>query len=261
MVSVRKPLGRTMPNSTMIAETIATSEDGTSLEYLHGILGTNSIVSIEMSVMVSMQPSSGPDLPRNGCSCASPITMARPLQKPAITLSGIRVMYLAPPTSHSAPISTPAKMTDGKTSSMPSPLPPTVEGGGMNVAMIAANAPVAPLIMPGRPPSAAQMSPTIQAACSATGGRTWAKKANATDSGTWANVMVMPSKTSVLTCATRCALLISAHGSGPRPVFTAAVGADGMHPHLRPVCEAGVHPYSTSWARDTSSTTASIGPT
>jgi hypothetical protein len=50
----------------------------------------------------------------------------------------------------------------------------------MKVPTIAAKAPVAPLTIPGRPPKALQMKPTIQAAWRAMGGLMLAMKAKAT---------------------------------------------------------------------------------
>eukprot|EP00964_Phaeocystis_antarctica_P055240 scaffold32490_cov58-Phaeocystis_antarctica.AAC.6 len=60
-------------------------------------------------------------------------------------------------------MSSPATITEGKRVSMPAPLPPSTSGSSRNVAMIAANAPVAPLIIPGRPPPKAHTKPTIHA--------------------------------------------------------------------------------------------------
>lgn len=165
------------------------------------------MMTMAVSMMRTMKPSSAPPFQcrsspcpsRNGWSCARPMTTARPFTKPTMTDPGMRVMYFEPPTSQNPPMSTPAQITEGKRSSTPSPLPPGVVGSGMKVAMMAAKAPVAPLIIPGRPPSTPQMRPTTQAECSAMGGRTFARKANATDSGICAKAMMSPSRTSVFT--------------------------------------------------------------
>ena len=60
-----------------------------------------------------------------------------------------------------------------------------------------ANAPVAPEIMPGRPPINAVIRPTMKAAYRPTSGWTPATKANATASGTRAKATVSPAKISV----------------------------------------------------------------
>ena len=62
-------------------------------------------------------------------------------------------------------------------------------------------APVAPEIMPGRPPKTAVIKPTINAAYKPTSGSTPATKANAIASGTSARATVKPDKTSFFTDA------------------------------------------------------------
>ena len=62
--------------------------------------------------------------------------------------------------------------------------------------MTTASAPVAPLIMPGRPPKIEVMKPIIKAAYNPTKGSTPATKANATASGTKAKATVNPLKIS-----------------------------------------------------------------
>ena len=57
-------------------------------------------------------------------------------------------------------------------------------------------APVAPEIIPGRPPKIAVINPTIKAAYKPTNGSTPATKAKATASGTSANATVRPDNTS-----------------------------------------------------------------
>eukprot|EP00967_Tisochrysis_lutea_P149383 scaffold287072_cov32-Tisochrysis_lutea.AAC.1 len=132
----------------------------------------------------------------NGWSCAMPMTMARPLQKPTITGSGRSEMKRSSRKAHTSNIKTPASMTDAKTSSIPAPLPPGTSGSPRNVLMMAAKAPVAPSTIPGRPPNTAHVRPTIHAECKATGGRTRARYEKAMDSGICAMHMIMPNKTS-----------------------------------------------------------------
>ena len=60
-----------------------------------------------------------------------------------------------------------------------------------------ANAPVEPLIIPGRPPNSAVMRPTIKAAYRPVKGGTPATKAKATASGTSANATVNPANISI----------------------------------------------------------------
>ena len=62
-----------------------------------------------------------------------------------------------------------------------------------------ASAPVAPEIIPGRPPKTAVTKPTRKAAYNPTKGCTPATNANATASGTRAKATVSPDKSSVLT--------------------------------------------------------------
>mmetsp|Transcript_12684 Transcript_12684/g.39915 ORF Transcript_12684/g.39915 Transcript_12684/m.39915 type:complete len:335 (+) Transcript_12684:809-1813(+) len=234
IVSVRRPCAR-MRSSRADAMTMARSDEGNILAHARGIFGTNSMVSMLTVMIASMRPSSTPPFhvarpasscALNGWSCARKITMARPLQKPTMTGSPIIVTNRAPPPSQTRPISTPASITDGKRSSTPSPLSPRAFGLDRKVAMTAANAPDAPWIMPGRPPKSAHTSPTIHALCSATAGRTCARKAKDTDSGTCANEMTTPRSTSVLTYASRSARDICDHAGNGSPSLR-AVGARG----------------------------------
>mmetsp|Transcript_29672 Transcript_29672/g.81686 ORF Transcript_29672/g.81686 Transcript_29672/m.81686 type:complete len:210 (-) Transcript_29672:171-800(-) len=206
MVSVRQPKGRTRANSRTTAERIARSEEGTTRNKRRGTFGRNSMVAIATSVMRSIHSSSPPDFQLPWCpsgavvlkgwSCAKPMTTARPLQKPIITGDGKSRMKRERCSTDARIINRPASITEGKSSSTPFPLPPGSSCAARKVAMIAAKAPVAPFTMAGRPPKRLQTSPTIQAACSATGGRTCARKAKATDSGIWAKPMVIPKSTS-----------------------------------------------------------------
>ena len=69
--------------------------------------------------------------------------------------------------------------------------------------MTTANAPVAPLIIPGRPPKIEVINPTIKAAYNPTRGSTPATKAKATASGTKANATVKPLRISFYVFAAR----------------------------------------------------------
>ena len=194
---------RAIAYSMRTAERIARSDDGSSFAALCGIFGTNSITSIAVSMMMIMNASSTPSFHTpwpisNGWSCDIPITTASPQQKPSITDAAISVMYRWPPIAHTTKQIAPAVITDGKSSSTPSPLPPFSSGRSTSVEMIAANAPSAPFTIPDRPPRTVQIRPTTHAACSATGGLMCAMNANATDSGICAKQIVMPSSTSVL---------------------------------------------------------------
>ena len=62
-----------------------------------------------------------------------------------------------------------------------------------------AKAPVAPEIIPGRPPKIEVIKPIMNAAYKPTNGSTPATNANATASGTRANATVIPDKISFLT--------------------------------------------------------------
>ena len=103
--------------------------------------------------------------------------------------------------SQTTSMRTPPHITDGKSSSIAALFAPGADGAGRKVAITAAKAPVAPLTMPGRPPKRPQISPTIHAECSATGGRTCAISANAIDSGICAKQMTTPSIVSRTTTA------------------------------------------------------------
>jgi len=100
-----------------------------------------------------------------------------------MTGSGSSAMNRSSRNAQTSSMSTPASMTDGKTSSMPEPFPPETSGTPKNPCRIAAKDPVAPSTMPGLPPSKAHISPTIHAAWSATGGLTRARYEKAIVSG------------------------------------------------------------------------------
>mmetsp|Transcript_56523 Transcript_56523/g.132554 ORF Transcript_56523/g.132554 Transcript_56523/m.132554 type:complete len:230 (-) Transcript_56523:107-796(-) len=202
MVLVRLPaITRTTRNSSMTAEMMAISEDGTTLKSFNGTCGKNSITDMLVKQMTNIQMSSAPSFHScvseslNGCSCANPITMASPLQNPIITGAGSIVMKRDNFSQDTSIMNTPANITDGNRSSTPSPLFP-VPAVSMKVPMIAAKAPVAPLTIPGLPPNADTVKPMTQAACSAMGGLMWAMKAKATDSGICAKQTVTPKSTS-----------------------------------------------------------------
>ena len=125
----------------------------------------------------------------NCSSWARPMTIARPFTKPSMTGCGIMRINLpqrsAPATSCKMPINitvanrycTPCCIT--------------------RETITTANAPVAPEIMPGRPPRTAVTSPTIKAAYKPTNGATPATKAKAIASGTRAKDTVKPASKSV----------------------------------------------------------------
>mmetsp|Transcript_14724 Transcript_14724/g.37749 ORF Transcript_14724/g.37749 Transcript_14724/m.37749 type:complete len:223 (-) Transcript_14724:46-714(-) len=201
MTSVRSPTFRTTTNSRKMATRMEIREDGTTLKILSGSFGRNSITAMLEKQMMSIHMSSRPVFQScvsgslKGCSCARPMTIASPLQNPIITGAGRSVMKRDRLRRDTISMSTPANMTEGKSSSTPSPFMP-VPALGMNVPMIAANAPVAPFTMAGRPPKREQIKPIIHAACSAIGGLMLAMKAKATDSGICAKQIVRPSRTS-----------------------------------------------------------------
>mmetsp|Transcript_48462 Transcript_48462/g.105514 ORF Transcript_48462/g.105514 Transcript_48462/m.105514 type:complete len:241 (-) Transcript_48462:4-726(-) len=212
MVSVPSMNRRTIANSMIIATTIATREDGMTLKIRNGSFGRNSITAMETTVMTIIHASTGPSLCSKGWSWELPIIRPSPLQKPIITGEGNRRMNLDKSRAENTSMRNPANITEGNKSSTPAPFPPSSRGSGRNVEIMAANAPVAPFTMPGLPPNTLQMSPTIQAACKATGGFTLAINANATDSGICAQAMVTPNRTSLVTNSLLKSLKI--------PVFT-----------------------------------------
>ncbi len=121
-------------------------------------------------------------------SWARKMTMARPFTNPNITGSGtIR-------------INLPNRNTPARICRMP--INTTVANKystpccATNATITTANAPVAPEIIPGRPPIAAVISPTRNAAYKPTKGSTPATKAKATASGTSAKATVSPDNTS-----------------------------------------------------------------
>mmetsp|Transcript_24960 Transcript_24960/g.59307 ORF Transcript_24960/g.59307 Transcript_24960/m.59307 type:complete len:255 (-) Transcript_24960:23-787(-) len=204
MVEVREPELRTIANSITIAEMMAKSEEGTTLKIFNGILGKNSMTIMLEKQITSIQIISAPSFQwcvtgsSKGCSWDNPMTIARPLQKPSMTGDGSSVMKRESFVTDTKTMRIPASITEGNNSSTPSPLLP-VPAGGIKVPMMAAKAPVAPLTMPGRPPKALQMKPTIHAACRAIGGLMLAMNAKATDSGICAKQIVTPRSTSRMT--------------------------------------------------------------
>ena len=121
--------------------------------------------------------------------------MARPLTKPSITGCGTMRINLpslnTPALIWSMPIST----TVANKYSTP--------WSATSATITTASAPVAPEIIPGRPPMHAVIKPTIKAVYKPTKGSTPATKAKATASGTSASATVRPDNKSFLIVATR----------------------------------------------------------
>mmetsp|Transcript_1237 Transcript_1237/g.2742 ORF Transcript_1237/g.2742 Transcript_1237/m.2742 type:complete len:208 (-) Transcript_1237:164-787(-) len=151
-----------------------------------------------------------------GCNCDSPMTIARPLQKPSMTEAGTSVMNLYVPVSQMRSMKAPHVITDGNSNSMPAPFPPCWAGGGIMVAMMAAKAPSAPFTIPVLPPNRLQIKPTTHAAWIAMCGFMCAMKAKATDSGIWAKQMVMPNRTSFLTKLSFSCVGMALHSSSSK---------------------------------------------
>ena len=122
-------------------------------------------------------------------SCARKITIARPFTKPNITGYGIMRINLPHRNRPTLICIRPINTTVANKYSTP--------WSTTNDTITTAKAPVAPEIMPGRPPNTAVISPTIKAEYSPTNGCTCATKAKATASGTRANATVSPDKISV----------------------------------------------------------------
>mmetsp|Transcript_7372 Transcript_7372/g.18015 ORF Transcript_7372/g.18015 Transcript_7372/m.18015 type:complete len:213 (+) Transcript_7372:2341-2979(+) len=210
MVLVRPPKAwRTMTSSKKTDATTATSDDGTSLPTT-GTLGKYSMSAMARMQRSAIQTASQPVTHScvcsswNGCSCAMPITIARPFTKPIITGVGTSWIRLLSRKKAKTNMRTDATMTDTKSFSTPSytysqspPPVPSLHERDTNVPATAAIAPVAPLIMPGLPPKTVAKRPTIHAAWRPTDGSTLAMKAKATDSGICAKHMIRPESISV----------------------------------------------------------------
>ena len=140
-------------------------------------------------------PASQPGSPStpNWLSWARKITMARPLTKPSITGCGTMRMNLPSLNKPALICRIPISTTVANRYSTP--------WSATSVTITTASAPVAPEIMPGRPPMQAVIRPTMKAAYRPTSGSTPATKAKATASGTRARATVRPDSTSFLTVA------------------------------------------------------------
>ena len=118
------------------------------------------------------------------------IIMARPLTKPKITGCGTNRINLPNFSTPAKTCKIPAKITVAKIYSGPCEID--------RVTKIMATAPVAPEIIPGRPPRMEVTKPITNAAYNPVKGDSPAIKANATASGIKASATVNPDKTSVL---------------------------------------------------------------
>ena len=138
----------------------------------------------------------------NWPSCAKKITIAKPFTKPSITGCGTRRINLpnlnTPAIICSIPVSTTVAnrycspiLSTGTSMAFPIALPVDTRA-----TITTAIAPVAPEIIPGRPPNTAVIKPTIKAAYKPTNGPTPATKAKAIASGTNAKATVRPDSTS-----------------------------------------------------------------
>mmetsp|Transcript_9425 Transcript_9425/g.15236 ORF Transcript_9425/g.15236 Transcript_9425/m.15236 type:complete len:161 (+) Transcript_9425:1366-1848(+) len=122
------------------------------------------------------------------------MTIARPLQKPTITVAGTRAKNLPTLQAAQTRIRTPAAITEQKSSSTPDPSLPT------KLQVTEASAPADPFIIPGRPPNNAQVNPIIHAACRPREGSTLANAAKATLSGICAKHTTMLARSSSFHC-------------------------------------------------------------
>ena len=122
--------------------------------------------------------------------------MASPFTNPNITGWGIKRTNLPSFNSPKTNCKTPIKMT----ANSKYPMAPSIPTIGICLitsgAKIIATAPVAPEIIPGRPPKMEVMSPIINAAYSPNVGSTWATNEKAIASGTKAKDTVSPDKIS-----------------------------------------------------------------
>ena len=151
-----------------------------------------SIVNIGAPASQCMTPSAPSTL---NCSiCAKKITIAKPFTKPSITGYGTMRIYLPnfspPKIICKMPVST---MVANRYST------PCCE---TSATITTAIEPVAPEIMPGRPPTKDVTIPIKNAPYKPTKGFTPATKANATASGTSAKATVRPERTSSFTLPT-----------------------------------------------------------
>ena len=113
--------------------------------------------SVITSVMPDIQTwPPAPSLTLNCSSCARKMTMASPLTKPSITGCGTIRMNLPKRKMPAVTCSMPISTTVANRYSTPC--------SATSDTITTAKAPVAPEIMPGRPPKTAVISPTINAA-------------------------------------------------------------------------------------------------
>ena len=140
--------------------------------------------------MASSEPAS--QVPSGDLNCwiwLPPMTIASPFTNPKITGCGTRRINLPSLSSPAATCIRPARTTVAKMYSGP--------WDNASDAMTTATAPVAPLIMPGRPPSTLATSPTMNAAYKPVKGLSPAMSAKATASGIRAMATVKPLRISL----------------------------------------------------------------
>ena len=125
----------------------------------------------------------------NWSNCAMKMMIARPLTNPKMAGWGTRRISFPSRSKPAAACSMPARMTVAKMYSIPCE--------AANETMTTATAPVAPEIIPGRPPSTAVTIPITKAAYSPVSGGSPARNAKATASGTSARATVSPERISM----------------------------------------------------------------
>mmetsp|Transcript_10978 Transcript_10978/g.31823 ORF Transcript_10978/g.31823 Transcript_10978/m.31823 type:complete len:352 (+) Transcript_10978:1439-2494(+) len=207
-VSVSLPnASLTMRNSKATEEATATSEEGMSFPTT-GTLVKNSMVimasrhriAINTAVLPVTHVCPGPIW--KGCSCANPITMARPLTNPIMTGVGTSCISDASRSRANRNMRTEATSTDRKRASAPiysqwASCPWPSHFFSMYVDTTAATAPVTPLIRPVLLPRAVAKRPTIHVAWRPTEGSRLAMREKAIVSGTCAKHTMRPLSISV----------------------------------------------------------------
>ncbi len=214
-----------IPIASIVTTRIATSDAGSA----RVSLGSSQMIPIVSAISASMIHSAGPRRKTRSPAapivlklpnCAIRITMASPLTNPSITEWGTIRMNI-PSRAKPAPIwMTPQRTTVGNRYSMP--------WTATSDTMITAIAPVAPEIIPGRPPTSAAMRQRKNAEYRPMTGDTPATKANATASGTSARATVRPDRESSLRLRWRRRKKIEhsgSGGSGGRAVTSRRAGA------------------------------------
>ena len=179
------PKAAAKPNTTRIAVNPA----GTFLVHL----GRKAMIAMESNVRPpktrsSSRTSHAPLSSLNWATWLPPMMMAKPLTNPKITGCGTKRMSFPSFISPARSCRTPASTTVAKMYSGPWEM--------ANAATTTATAPVAPLIMPGRPPNTLATRPTTKAAYSPVSGLSPAISAKATASGMRAMATVKPLRTS-----------------------------------------------------------------